>query len=366
MHGLYFGCSEQTGGCPPALDTTAIVAALSSWTCTRKGLWDTEAALAYLAWYAYVVVAWLVLPGEWVEGTVWVMRDGRRKKYRINAFSTGLLALGVTAVVLHWVGLLTASTLMSLVQASVCYVPSFRDGALLALGGNTGSHIYDFNFIGRELNPSIGSFDLKSFNELRPGLILGQAVRRGSLANITDSMWLVLVFQGWYTLDAVYNEPGVFTAMDITTDGFGFMLASGSAITWARYLVFNQIELGPFYTGLILGVNFLGYYIFRTANRERNDFRDGKKPQNLRYTLLTSGWWGRSRHPEYLGDLLKTLAWSLPTGFNTPITYFYVTWFALLLVYRERRDGEACEKKYGKDWIKYKQLVRWRIIPYVY
>ena len=79
------------------------------------------------------------------------------------------------------------------------------------------------------------------------------------------------------------------------------------------------------------------------------------------------------------------LAWSLPTGFNTPITYFYVTWFALLLVHRERRDSEACEKecvppfssfrsvqiligggRYGKDWIKYKQLVPWRIIPYVY
>lgn len=71
-------------------------------------------------------------------------------------------------------------------------------------------------FIGRELNPSIGSFDLKSFNEIRPGLILWiilnigtaceQAVRRGGLANITDSMWLVVLFQSWYTLDSVYNE----------------------------------------------------------------------------------------------------------------------------------------------------------------
>ncbi len=71
-------------------------------------------------------------------------------------------------------------------------------------------------FIGRELNPSIGSLDLKSFNEIRPGLILWvvlnigiaceQAMRRGGLTNITDSLWLVLLFQGWYTLDSVYNE----------------------------------------------------------------------------------------------------------------------------------------------------------------
>ena len=81
MYGLYFVCSEQAGGCPPVFDATAIGASLSSWAWW-KSLWDTEAALAYLAWYAYVVVAWFVLPGEWIEGTV--MRDGRRKKYMIN------------------------------------------------------------------------------------------------------------------------------------------------------------------------------------------------------------------------------------------------------------------------------------------
>ncbi|GCB83442.1 hypothetical protein scyTo_0023484 [Scyliorhinus torazame] len=40
----------------------------------------------------------------------------------------------------------------------------------LAPGGNSGNPIYDF-FIGHELNPRIGSFDLKYFCELRPGLI---------------------------------------------------------------------------------------------------------------------------------------------------------------------------------------------------
>ena len=71
-------------------------------------------------------------------------------------------------------------------------------------------------FIGRELNPSIGSFDLKSFNELRPGLILWllidismvceQAVRRGGLDKVTDSMWLATGFQIFYVVDALYNE----------------------------------------------------------------------------------------------------------------------------------------------------------------
>ena len=50
------------------------------------------------------------------------------------------------------------------------YLSSFKEGAQLAKGGNTGNAIYDF-FIGRELNPRIGNLDLKEFCELRPGLI---------------------------------------------------------------------------------------------------------------------------------------------------------------------------------------------------
>jgi len=39
------------------------------------------------------------------------------------------------------------------------------------------------------------------------------------------------------------------------------------------------------------------------------------------------------------------LAWSLPTGFDTPITYFYVIYFSVHLIHRQRRDDEACLKK---------------------
>jgi Delta14-sterol reductase len=35
-----------------------------------------------------------------------------------------------------------------------------------------------------------------------------QAVRRGGIANVTDSMWLVLAFHGWYVADSLYNEVG--------------------------------------------------------------------------------------------------------------------------------------------------------------
>jgi hypothetical protein len=42
-----------------------------------------------------------------------------------------------------FVGFVTAGIIMSVLQGVACYVASFRSGALLALGGNTGHHIYD-------------------------------------------------------------------------------------------------------------------------------------------------------------------------------------------------------------------------------
>ena len=50
----------------------------------------------------------------------------------------------------------------------------------------------------------------------------------------------------------------------------------------------------------------------------------------------------------------------------TPVTYFYPVYFAVLLVHRELRDEHKCAAKYGAAWAKYKALVPYRIIPYVY
>lgn len=38
-------------------------------------------------------------------------------------------------------------------------------------------------------------------------------------------------------------------------------------------------------------------------------------------------------------------SWCLPTGFNTPLTYYYVIYFAILLAHRQSRDDEACKRK---------------------
>jgi len=53
-------------------------------------------------------------------------------------------------------------------------------------------------------------------------------------------------------------------------------------------------------------------------------------------------------------------------GWGMLITYFYILYFAILLIHRERRDDEKCHRKYGKDWEEYRKIVRSRIIPGIY
>ncbi len=85
-------------------------------------------------------------------------------------FATDVLNLGW--VYDNYLPLFTASLIVSVLGSVALFAAShspWRERPpLLAAGGDTGYHIYDF-FIGRELNPRIGSLDLKEFCELIPG-----------------------------------------------------------------------------------------------------------------------------------------------------------------------------------------------------
>uniref|UniRef100_A0AAZ3R535 Delta(14)-sterol reductase TM7SF2 n=1 Tax=Oncorhynchus tshawytscha TaxID=74940 RepID=A0AAZ3R535_ONCTS len=259
----------------------------------------------------------------------------------------------------------------------------------LAQGGNTGNPLYDF-FMGRELNPRIGSFDLKYFCELRPGLIGWVVINFGMLmkeVELRDSASLAMIlvngFQLLYVADALWNEEAVLTTMDIVHDGFGFMLVFGD-LAWvpftyslqAAFLVVHPQSLSPLGATAIVTLNGAGYYIFRKSNSQKNQFRrDPTHPSvaNLETIatatgkrLLVSGWWGLVRHPNYLGDLLMALAWSLPCGFNHLLPYFYVVYFTVLLIHREARDERHCRAKYGLAWDSYCRRVPYRIFPYIY
>ena len=290
----------------------------------------------------------------------------------------------------HFVEIMTASVVTSLVFSIILYAASHRSKMVLcAKGGNTGKTIYDF-FIGRELNPRIGQFDLKEFCELYPGLIgwvvidLAMACKQYEMqGHLTNSMILVCLFHAIYVADALYFEKAILTTMDIVHDGFGFMLAFGD-LAWvpftytlqARYLVDYPKQLPNYFAAAVLVLQTVGYLAFRGANSQKDKFRrDPNSPRvkHIKYIntkrgtkLMVSGWWGIARHINYTADWMMGLSWCLCCGVDHIVPYFYAIYFGILLLHRDLRDGEACEKKYGADWEKYCKIVKYRLIPWVY
>ncbi|KAI1318407.1 putative C-14 sterol reductase [Xylariaceae sp. FL0255] len=415
-----------------------------------SGLHSWEVTGVTLAYHFFSLILWKVLPAEEVYGTK-LAEHGKPLKYYLNSFSSTIVHLVICAIGTYFKGadfiawtymtdnyvqLLTANILISFFLAVYLYITSFsvdtnypnKDMRELAKGGHTGNLIYDF-YIGRELNPRItvpifGEIDLKTFCEMRQGLtgwilmdLAFVAKQYRTYGYVSDSILFVTAFQAFYVLDGQYLEAGIMTMMDITTDGFGYMLAFGDLAwvpflysTQTRYLSTYPVHLGWTGVAAFSGLFGLGLYIFRAANSQKNLFRANpndpkvaKLPfiQTKRGTkLLAGGWWGRSRHMNYLGDWMQASPFSLPTGiagytilsagsaiatshaatmldgrivvqdqargWGMIFTYFYVLYFATLLIHREGRDDVACTAKYGEDWNRYKKAVPYHIVPYVY
>lgn len=91
----------------------------------------------------------------------------------------------------------------------------------------------------------------------------------------------------------------------------------------------------------------------------------GKREQS-RGSLGRTG--GKSREDSVRPVKIPYLMHPLPhsAGFKHILPYFYVIYFAMLLVHREARDERQCRTKYGRAWEQYRQRVPYRIVPYVY
>merc|ERR1711988_936300 len=82
--------------------------------------------------------------------------------------------------------------------------------------------------------------------------------------------------------------------------------------------------------------------------------------------LLTSGWWGMCRHPNYMPDLIMCVGWMLNCSVHTQFPFVpgaYVAYFWLMDIHRFFRDEERCKTKYGKDWDRYVDAVPYCLIP---
>lgn len=207
---------------------------------------------------------------------------------------------------------------------------------------------------------------------------------------VSNSIIIATYLHTIYVVDFFINEDWYVRTIDIAHDHFGFYLAWGS-IVWlpsiytsqTQYLAQHPVHLSNTAAVALTFVGTSGYVLFRWVNHQKNIARrtQGKcmiwgapaKVMKLKYKttdgfnheslFLVSGWWGVARHMNYMGDLVLSYCMCGTCGFTNLLPWIYAIFMTILLVHRCWRDEERCSLKYGKDWDKYCELVRWRIVP---
>jgi protein-S-isoprenylcysteine O-methyltransferase Ste14 len=125
----------------------------------------------------------------------------------------------------------------------------------------------------------------------------------------------------------------------------------------------------------IAALFFAGWTFSRGANLQKYWFkRDPARkafgviaPEALEGRVLVSGFWGLSRHINYLGELLMATALTLSLGHLDLLgPWLYPLYYVALLVPRQIDDDRRCAEKYGPLWNAYRERVRWRIVPFIY
>src|SRR5690606_33534401 len=193
------------------------------------------------------------------------------------------------------------------------------------------------------------------------------------------------------------GEECIPTTWDIFYEKWGWMLIywnlAGVPFIYSLQSVYLY-KAGPtshpvWYLALVYTILFTAYYIWDTANSQKNYFRmdlngsfrprltfpqlPWRKLENPKYlktdagsALLVDGWWKYARKIHYTADITMATCWGLACGFGSFIPYFYCFFFTCALTHRVIRDMERCSKKYGKDWDRYCKEVPYIFIPGIY
>ena len=266
----------------------------------------------------------------------------------------------------------------------------------------SGNIFYDF-FMGSILNPRIGILDLKMFAEIKASwlqlflLTLSAALKQyEETGEVSNSMILMVVAHFLYSNACMKGEECVPTTWDIFYEKFGWMLIfwnfSGVPYVYcfqSFYLLKNPgLNLSSGVFGVLLVILLFAYYIWDTAQSQKNRFRQQLKgtyvkrfafPQlpwgtieNPKYLktesgsyLLTDGWWQYARKIHYTCDIIMAFIWGLSCGFSGILPFYYPIFFSIMILHRYTRDTARCKLKYGKDWDKYCEIVKYAFIPFV-
>jgi len=150
-------------------------------------------------------------------------------------------------------------------------------------------------YLGRNSIPRVGDFDFKLFFNGRPGIggwnifnLSFMAAQYKLHGTVTNSMILVTLLHLTYIFDFFWNEDWYLRTIDIAHDHFGWYLAWGDTVwlPWMYtlqgfYLVHQPHQLSTAEFAFVISLGFLGYFIFRSVNNQKNDFRKNPKTYQI-------------------------------------------------------------------------------------
>lgn len=189
----------------------------------------------------------------------------------------------------------------------------------------------------------------------------------------------------WFCFDYLMFEKIHLWTYDFIAERVGFKLGFGCL---AFYPCFYAVSFWftahlpdpghPTWVTILFGGLFLFGWVFtRGANLQKYVFKvhpESKflwmKPEALsdgKLSLLTSGYWGASRHINYLGEIIQAIAIALAPGyFGIWLVWLYPAYYIGLMLTRQADDDKVCKAKYGTLWDQYTERVKYKIIPFIY
>ncbi len=351
----------------------------------------------FTPWIIYTCITLLhyILPGRWVTGYVRHSENGNLLRYRLNALYVLIVSIALWFL-MGYLGWVPYDWLYVIRWYSLA--GSFVLGLLFSLSlvlpyPSTGKALFEDIFLGRLENPQFrnGRIDAKMWLYMIGAVMLElnvlsfMAHQYLEFGEISSGVILCGALLSYFIWDYLTFEKVHLYTYDFFAERVGFKLGWG-CLTFYPYFylvgLWATVDLPdphlPTWMLFCFGFIFLlGWSLARGANMQKYFFKInpqqsylGIKPEVItdgNKTLLVNGFWGVSRHVNYLGEILMATGIALSVGHSGVFwVWLYPLYYVALLLPRQIADDKRCAAKYCELWKVYTKKVKYRIIPFLY
>ena len=204
--------------------------------------------------------------------------------------------------------------------------------------------------------------------------------------NNSWAMYTYMFCFEWFLCEYMLFEEVHLYTYDIFAEKIGFKLVWGCLVFYPFFyciggfpLVTAQHDMNVGQCVFTVVLFLIGWCLTRGANMQKFYARTQPNEKHVLWgwikqetipdtRILCSGFWGMSRHVNYMGEIVQALALSIPgvlvgEGMIRYVPLLYPLYYLLLFVPRQFDDDVVCSMKYGDRWVEYKKRVPYRIIP---